>query len=275
VLDVDQWPSLRDPVMLVALTGWVDGGLAGTGTLAAVAEALEAPRKFATLDLADLLDLQQTRPTVSLTDGVTRKVEWPSIDLVAGRAGRDVIIVAGPEPSIRWRDVTSTLVDVARRLDVQLAVTLGGMPAPVSHRRPINVMATASSRSVAQELGALRADYFGPTGAQTVLQVALGAAGVRAAGLWAQVPHYVAATPSPPAIRAMLERLREVTGLTGDLHSLDEQSDEYPERVGDGLSERPDVADMVRQLEAQSESDEVVSGEELAREIERFLRDER
>jgi proteasome assembly chaperone (PAC2) family protein len=275
VIDVDQWPSLRDPVMLVALTGWVDGGLAGTGTLAAVAEALEAPKKFATLDLADLLDLQQTRPTVSLTNGVTRKVEWPSIDLVAGRAGRDVIIVAGPEPSIRWRDVTSTLVDVARRLDVQLAVTLGGMPAPVSHRRPINVMATASSRSVAQELGALRADYFGPTGAQTVLQVALGEAGVRAAGLWAQVPHYVAATPSPPAIRAMLERLRDVTGLTVDLHALDEQSDEYLERVEEGLSERPDVADMVRQLEAQSESDEVVSGEELAREIERFLRDER
>jgi proteasome assembly chaperone (PAC2) family protein len=275
VLDVDQWPSLRDPVMLVALTGWVDGGLAGTGTLAAIAEALEAPRKFATLDLADLLDLQQTRPTVSLTDGVTRKVEWPSIDLVAGRAGRDVIIVAGPEPSIRWRDVTSSLVDVAQRLDVQLAVTLGGMPAPVSHRRPINVLATASSRSVAQELGAMRADYFGPTGAQTVLQVALGEAGVRAAGLWAQVPHYVAATPSPPAIRAMLERLRDVTGLTVDLHSLDEQSDEYLERVEEGLSERPDVADMVRQLEAQSESDEVVSGEELAREIERFLRDER
>jgi proteasome assembly chaperone (PAC2) family protein len=275
VLDVDQWPSLRDPVMLVALTGWVDGGLAGTGTLAAVAEALEAPKKFATLDLADLLDLQQTRPTVSLTDGVTRHVDWPSIDLVAGRAGRDVIIVAGPEPSIRWRDVTSSLVDVARRLDVQLAVTLGGMPAPVSHRRPVNVLATASSRSVAQELGALRADYFGPTGAQTVLQVALGEAGVRAAGLWAQVPHYVAATPSPPAIRAMLERLRDVTGLTVDLHALDEQSDEYLERVEEGLSERPDVADMVRQLEAQSEPDEVVSGEELAREIERFLRDER
>ncbi len=261
--------------MLVALTGWVDGGLAGTGTLAAVAEALEAPRKFATLDLSDLLDLQQTRPTVSLTDGVTRKVDWPSIDLVAGSAGRDVIVVAGPEPSIRWRDVTSSLVDVAQRLDVQLAVTLGGMPSPVSHRRPINVLATASSRSVAQELGALRADYFGPTGAQTVLQVALGEAGVRSAGLWAQVPHYVAATPSPPAIRAMLERLRDVTGLTVDLHELDQQSDEYMERVEEGLSERPDVADMVRQLEAQTESDEVVSGEDLAREIERFLRDER
>jgi proteasome assembly chaperone (PAC2) family protein len=275
VLDVDQWPSLRDPVMLVALTGWVDGGLAGTGTLAAVAEALESPRKFASVDLSDLLDLQQTRPTVSLTDGVTRKIDWPSIDLVAGHAGRDVVIVAGPEPSVRWRDVTSDLVDAAQRLGVQLAVTLGGMPAPVSHRRPIHVLATASSRSVAQEVGALRADYFGPTGAQTVLQVALGEAGIRSVGFWAQVPHYVAATPSPPAIRAMLERLRDVAGLTVDLHQLDRQSDEYLERVEEGLSERPDVADMVRQLEAHTEPDEVVSGEELAREIERFLRDER
>ena len=261
--------------MLVALTGWVDGGLAGTGTLAAVAEALDSPRKFASIDLADLLDLQQTRPSVKLVDGVTRQIEWPSIDLVAGHAGCDVIIVAGPEPSVRWRDVTTEIVQVAQQLDVKLAVTLGGMPAPVSHRRPVPVLATASSRSVAQEVGALRADYVGPTGAQTVLQVALGEAGIRTVGFWAQVPHYVAATPSPPAIRALLERLREVAGLTVDLRALDEQSDAYLERVEEGLSERPDVADMVRQLETETGADEAVSGEDLAREIERFLRDER
>jgi proteasome assembly chaperone (PAC2) family protein len=276
MLDVEQWPALRDPVMLVALTGWVDGGLAGTGTLAAVAEALESPRKFATIDLSDLLDLQQTRPSVTLVDGVTRRIEWPSIDLVAGHAGCDVVIVAGPEPSVRWRDVTAELVGVAERLGVSMAVTLGGMPAPVSHRRPVPILATASSRSVAQEVGALRADYVGPTGAQTVLQVALAEAGVRTVGLWAQVPHYVAATPSPPAIRAMLERLRDVAGLTVDLRPLDQQSDEYLERVEEGLSERPDVADMVRQLESASdEAEPPVSGEDLAREIERFLRDER
>jgi proteasome assembly chaperone (PAC2) family protein len=275
MLEVEQWPALREPVMLVALTGWVDGGLAGTGTLAAVAEALDSPRKFASIDLADLLDLQQTRPSVKLVDGVTRQIEWPSIDLVAGHAGCDVIIVAGPEPSVRWRDVTTEIVEVAQQLDVKLAVTLGGMPAPVSHRRPVPVLATASSRSVAQEVGALRADYVGPTGAQTVLQVALGEAGIRTVGFWAQVPHYVAATPSPPAIRALLERLREVAGLTVDLRALDEQSDAYLERVEEGLSERPDVADMVRQLETETGVDDTVSGEDLAREIERFLRDER
>jgi predicted ATP-grasp superfamily ATP-dependent carboligase len=275
MLEVEQWPALREPVMLVALTGWVDGGLAGTGALAVVVESLGSPRKFGSIDLADLLDLQQTRPSVKLVDGVTREIEWPSIDLVAGNAGVDVIIVAGPEPSVRWRDVTSEIVNVARQLDVKLAVTLGGMPAPVSHRRPVPVLATAASRSVAQEVGALRGDYVGPTGAQTVLQVALGDSGIRSVGFWAQVPHYVAATPSPPAIRALLERLREVAGLSVDLRALDEQSDAYLERVEEGLSERPDVADMVRQLETANAQDETVSGEDLAREIERFLRDER
>ncbi len=235
-----------------------------------------SPRKFGSIDLADLLDLQQTRPSVRLVDGVTREIEWPSIDLVAGNAGVDVVIVAGP----------GTIGAVARRhrprsstsrgsWTCSLAVTLGGMPAPVSHRRPVPVLATASSRSVAQEVGALRGDYLGPTGAQTVLQVALGEAGIRSVGFWAQVPHYVAATPSPPAIRALLERLREVAGLSVDLRALDEQSDAYLERVEEGLSERPDVADMVRQLETANAEDETVSGEDLAREIERFLRDER
>jgi proteasome assembly chaperone (PAC2) family protein len=274
VLEVEQWPQLRDPVMLVALSGWVDGGMAGGGALAAVAEQLEAARAFGTIDLSDLVDLQQTRPTVNLLDGTTRSVSWPSVDLVAGRAGRDVVLVAGPEPSIRWRELTDELVQAAQRLNVQMAVTLGGMPAPVSHRRPVSVLATASSRSVAQEVGALRADYVGPTGVQTVLQVALGEVGIPAVGLWAQVPHYVSGTPSPPAIRALLERLRDVAGVEVDLHSLDEQSDLYIEKVEEGLSERPDVAEMVLQLEAHGD-DDLPSGEDLAREIERFLRDER
>lgn len=275
VLDVEQWPQLRDPVMLVALSGWVDGGMAGGGALAAVAEQLEAARAFGTIDLSDLVDLQQTRPTVNLIDGTTRSVSWPSVDLVAGRAGRDVVLVAGPEPSIRWREFTDQLVHAAQRLDIQRAFTLGGMPAPVSHRRPVSVLATATSRSVAQEVGALREDYVGPTGVQTVLQVALGEVGIPAVGLWAQVPHYVAGTPSPPAIRALLERLRDVAGIEVDLRSLDEQSDLYTEKVEEGLSERPDVAEMVLQLEAHGGEDELPSGEDLAREIERFLRDER
>ncbi len=154
------------------------------------------------------------------------------------------------------------------------AVLLGGMPAPVSHRRPIAVHATASSRSVAQEIGALRTDYVGPTGVQTVLQVALGAVGIRAIGLWAQVPHYVAGTPSPPAIRALLDRLDELTRVHVEVHGLDEQTDSYLEQVETGLAERPDVAALVTQLEEAAGPEELPSGDDLAREIERFLRDE-
>jgi predicted ATP-grasp superfamily ATP-dependent carboligase len=260
--------------MLVALSGWVDGGLAGAGAVAAIVEQLGAARPFASIDLADLVDLQQTRPTVRLVDGTTRAVTWPAVDLIAGRAGRDVVLVVGPEPSIRWREFTQQLVECAQRLGVQMVVTLGGMPAAVSHRRPVAVLATASSRSVAQEVGALRADYVGPTGVQTVLQVALGEVGIPAVGLWAQVPHYVAGTPSPPAIRALLERVREIAGVEVDLHPLDEQSTVYDEKVEEGLAERPDVAQMVLQLEAAG-GDELPSGDDLAREIERFLRDER
>jgi PAC2 family len=271
MLTVERWPELREPVMIVALTGWVDGGLAGAGAMAAVAEQLESPGRFARYDLGDLLDLQQTRPTIRLSDGVTREVDWPAVDLVAGHLGRDVVLIAGPEPSLQWRTFTEDLVGVAQKVGATMAVGVGGMPAVVSHRRPVRVLATASSRSLAQEAGAMRTDYSGPTGVQTVLQVALGDAGIPSLGLWAQVPHYVSGNPSPPAIRALLERLRDVAGVNASLDGLDAQTDEYLQKVEEGLSERPDVADMVRAIEAQSE-EELPSGDDLAAEIERFLR---
>jgi len=225
VLSIEQMPQLDDPVMIVSFTGWVDGGLAGAGAAAVLVDGLSSSRTCARFDLAEYVDLQQTRPTVSLVDGETRTIHWPTIELVAGVAGRDVLVVTGPEPSVRWKVVTDELVAFAAQSGVQEAVLLGGMPAPVSHRRPIAVHATAATRSVAQEIGALRADYVGPTGIQSVLQVALGAAGIRAVGLWAQVPHYVAGTPSPPAIRALLQRLDELTRVHVDLQGLDDQID--------------------------------------------------
>ncbi len=274
MLEVEQVPQLRDPVMVVSFTGWVDGGLAGAGATAVLVDAMESSRTCARFDLADYVDLQQTRPTVTLTDGQTRRVHWPTIELVAGVAGRDVLIVTGPEPSVRWKEVVDEIVEFATSVGVREAVLLGGMPAPVSHRRPVAVLATAATRSVAQEIGALRADYVGPTGIQTVFQVALGAAGVRSIGLWAQVPHYVAGTPSPPAIRALLLRLASLTRVQVDLRGLEGQIEPYLGQVESGLAERPDVASMVAQLEEAEGPEELPSGEDIAREIERFLRDE-
>ena len=275
VLEVEQWPELRDPVLVVAFTGWIDAGLAGAGSVAAVIDRLEGARRFARIDLDEIADLQQTRPTVHLVDGVTREIEWPTVDFVAGRAGgRDVVVCTGPEPSIRWNEFTTTIVEAAARLGVEQALLLGGLPAAVSHRRPVTVMATATSHALIEDLGATRVDYNGPTGVQTVLQVALGEADIPAIGLWAEVPHYVAGNPSPPAIKALLERVGELTGMNLELSEFDGQTEEYTARVEEGLAERPDVAEMVRELDVVSDTD-LPTGDELASEIERFLREER
>ncbi len=274
MLEIDRWPDLRDPVLVVALSGWVDAGLAGAGAAAVLSDQLESAAGFGRVDLTDLVDLQQTRPSVHLVDGATREIKWPAVDLVAGKAGRDVVLCHGPEPSLRWRAFGEELMQMSQRLGVSMMVGLGGMPTLVSHRRPVSVLTTATSRSLAQEVGAWRADYTGPTGAQTALQVALGDAGIPGLGLWAQVPHYVAATPSPPAISALLSRVRELAGVETDLTALDSQVDEYLGRVEEGLSERPDVAEMVRNIEASEDSGEIPSGDELASEIERFLREQ-
>src|SRR5581483_688564 len=238
----------------------------------ALAEQLGSGRVFARFDLSDLVDLQQTRPTVALADGETRSISWPVIEFMAGRAGRDVVLCVGPEPSLRWPTVTGEIVEVAKRLNVERAFSLGAMPAVVSHRRPTPVLATATSFSIAQEAGALRTDYSGPTGLQTVVQVALGEAGIPAVGLWAQVPHYVSGNPSPPATRALLSRLRELAGVEADLAALDEACDTYVEKVEEGLADRPDVGELVAAIE--SEHPPLPTADELASEIERFLREQ-
>jgi proteasome assembly chaperone (PAC2) family protein len=277
VLEIDTLPQLRDPVMVVALAGWVDAGLAGSGAVAFLHEQLDAARTFGRIDLGDLMDLQQTRPTVHLVDGVSREIDWPEITLSAGRLGRDVVLVNGPEPSLRWRAVLGELVDVALQLGVSEAFTVGGIPAMASHRRPISVLATGTDEEVVERAGAWRQDYSGPTGAQSVLQVMLGDAGIPTTALWAQVPHYLSGGASPPAIRAVLDRLRDLTDFTLDLDGLDDQSLAYVTRVEDGLADRPDVIDVITAIEeGEDEVDEteLPSGDELASEIERFLRDQ-
>jgi proteasome assembly chaperone (PAC2) family protein len=277
VLEIDTLPQLRNPVMVVALAGWVDAGIAGSGSVAFLQEQLDAARSFGRMDLADLMDLQQTRPTVHLVDGVSREIEWPEITLTAGRLERDVVLCSGPEPSLRWRAVLGELVDIARQLGVSEAFTVGGIPAMASHRRPISVLATATDEALVERAGAWRQDYTGPTGAQSVLQVMLGDAGIPTTALWAQVPHYLSGGASPPAIRAVLERLRDLAGLAVDLEGLDDQADVYLRRVEEGLTERPDVVEVITAIEEgedEVDESELPSGDELASEIERFLRDQ-
>lgn len=270
VLHVDRWPELRDPLLVVALHGWVDAGHAGAGTIDLLRAQLQHHQAFAKIDLTDLCDLQQTRPTARFAEGGLRVITWPAIELEAGTARRDVVLASGPEASLRWPIVARTVVEVAQRLSVRDAVTIGGMPGFTTHRRPVPVLATATSRSLAQESAPLRADYAGPTGLQTIVQHELGAAGIPTVGLWAQVPQYVSGSASPPAVRAVCARLVELYGLDLDLGPLDAQCDVYAAKVEEGLSERPDVAEVVERLDEEQAAEP--SGEELVTEIERFLR---
>ncbi len=267
MLNVEQWPELHDPALVIALSGWIDAGLAGAGATAVLLEQLGDATEFATIDLTDLMDLQQTRPVARWEDDL-RVIDWPTLSFTAGRLGRDIVVVSGPESSLGWPLLAGEIVRAAQRLEVRQAFTLAGMPALVSHRRPIPVLATATHRSLAQELAPLRAAYVGPTGMQTIVQRALGDADVRCAGLWAQVPQYVAGSPSPPAVRALLRRLVELARLEIDLRPLDERCDAYVARVDEGLSSRPDVREVVDRIDQQQGA----STDDLVSEIELFLR---
>ena len=268
MLEVETWPALRQPVLIMALQGWVDAGMAGSRGAEVVREQLTEARRFARMDLADLVDLQQTRPDVEIVEGLTKRVTWPEIECVAGRAGRDVVVVTGPEPSLLWPSVIAELVAAAQRLGVVAAYGLGAMPSVSTHRRPVEVLATATDEDLAERAGALRTDYVGVTGLQTALLVALGDVGIPAVGLWGQVPHYLAGSPSPPATRAVLGRLLELSGIEIDLGPLDRDVERYVVKVEAGLADRPDVA--VQAIETEHPS--IPSGDELMTEIEQFLR---
>lgn len=273
MLEVTTWPRLRQPVLVVAVQGWVDAGMAGSHGADVLREQTSEARRFARLDLADLVDLQQTRPGVEIVDGLSKRIRWPAIECVAGNAGRDVVLVTGPEPSLRWPTVIAELVELAQRLGVAAAFGLGAMPSVCTHRHPVGVLATATDADLAERAGALRTDYVGITGLQTALLVALGEAGIPSVGLWGQVPHYLAGSPSPPATRAVLGRLAELSGIVLDLDPLDRSAQRYAEKVEAGLAERPDVAELVQAIEAEHPA--VPTGDELVREIEAFLRSQR
>jgi hypothetical protein len=274
MLSVDHWPELREPLLVIALAGWVDAGGAGAGAVGTLADQLLDTDQFATIDVAAIADLQQTRPTARW-EGDARVIDWPTITFESGHvgggregAGRDVVLMRGPEPSLQWPSIASSTVEAARRLGVRQAATLGGIPSLVSHRKAMVVTASATQRSLAQELFPVRPDYAGPTGLQTVVLRALGDVGIPGAGLWVHVPQYVSGSPSPPAVRALLARLVELYHLDLDLRALDQRSEAYLRRVEAGLEGRPDVKAAVDRIDEQQER---TTGD-LVAEIEEFLR---
>ena len=281
-LQIDERPTLRRPVLIAAFRGWNDGGQAATLAAGTLARAWDAKR-FAEIDPEGFVDFQATRPIVSLDEGLTRHIEWPETAFHAAAipgADRDAVILLGVEPNYRWRTFNELVVGLARELGVELVVTLGALLADVPHTRAAPVTGAASDLSLVEELGLQPSRYEGPTGIVGVLHDACRQAGIPSVSLWSAVPHYVSLAPSPRAARALCDRLGELLGVTIDVAELEEAEEIYAEQITEAVASDPETAAYVEELERRAdtiddliEESDLPTGESLAAELTRFLRD--
>jgi proteasome assembly chaperone (PAC2) family protein len=278
-LQVSFRPELRDPVLVAAFRGWNDGGQGASLAAGYLAKAWEAER-FAEIDAEDFYDFQATRPMVALEDGETRKLEWPDNGFFHARvpgARRDAVILIGTEPNLRWRTFAGLVLGLAQDLGVQRIVTFGSLLADVPHTRPAPVTAAATDAQMVEELGLEPSRYEGPTGIVGVLLDAARKASIPSLSLWAAVPHYVSLAPSPRAALALVNRFGELLQLDIDTDELESASDEYSEQVSEAVSTDADTAAYVEELERRvdllSEEEDLPSGDTLAAELTRFLRE--
>jgi predicted ATP-grasp superfamily ATP-dependent carboligase len=277
-LQMDRKPELERPVLIAAFRGWNDGAqgasLAG-GYLAKIWNA----QQFASIDPETFYDFQSTRPMVSLVDGITRRVDWPENDFYSASPeglGRGALLLLGVEPNLRWRRFTSLIVDLAREHEVELVVTLGALLADVPHTRPSAVTGTATDPELVERLGLQASRYEGPTGIVGVLHDACRAADLPSVSLWAAVPHYVSLAPSPRAALALCHRLGDLLETRIETGELEQAVEAYTQRVTEAVSTDEETAEYVQELERRAEmidEEDLPSGESLAAELTRFLRE--
>lgn len=272
-------PELRSPVLVAAFVGWNDAASAATTALEAVSVALDS-EVLARIDPEEFFDFQDNRPTIRLTAGQARRIEWPSNTLLAApapTAERDLVLLSGTEPSLRWRAFTDLVLGTAERLGVQMVVTLGALIADVAHTRPVPITGLASDPELVERLGLGSSRYEGPTGIVGVLHDACRRHELPSASLWAAVPHYVAAVPNPKGALALLRRLEGLTGIAIEASELEEASERFEEQVDRAVAANPEIEEMVRRLEQEQAeavelSDDIPSGDAIAGEFQRFLR---
>lgn len=276
--------SLDAPVLVLGMEGWIDAGL---GAGAAVAHLLASidTEVIATFDSDRFLDYRDRRPVVRIENGLTDGLSWPAIELRAGadRAGRDLLLLVGPEPDMAWHAFVASVIELSTAFGVRLVVALGAFPLSVPHTRPVRLAATATSSELAGRIGVVKGVHTVPAGIHAALQDGFGEAGIPAAGLWARVPHYAAAMPYPAASAALVEGLASLAGLDLDAADLREAATLAATRIDELIASSEEHREMVRQLEAASDAEQapapfdptdIPTGEELGAELERFLRGE-
>ena len=280
-------PDLEAPVLVLALDGWIDAGLGAANARTALLTMIDTTL-VATFDADELLDHRARRPTMHLSDGVMERLTWPTIELRAGSDldGNDVVLLVGAEPDHRWQAFSEAAVDLAMELGVRLVVGLGAYPAPVPHTRPTRIATTASDPSLAR-FAAVRSTIDVPSGINAAIEWRAHELGIPAVGLWAQVPHYVAAMPYPAASAALVEALALVGELQIDVAPLHDEAAAARQRLDALVEQNPEHVQMVHQLETAYDNEISVtnmgdtglagplpSGDELAAEVERYLREQ-
>jgi proteasome assembly chaperone (PAC2) family protein len=272
-------PQLRDPLLVCSFRGWNDAAAAASTALGVLGEAFDS-ELIATVDAEEFFDFQATRPTITLTEGQARHIEWPQNNLIAVRipaAERDIVLLDGTEPNLRWRTFSETIATAADALGVEMVITLGALIAEVSHTLPVPITGLASDEKLVAELDLQRSNYEGPTGIVGVVHDCCHQVGMSSASLWAAVPHYVAAVPNPKAALALLRRLEGLTGIAVDATELEEETATYEEQIDRAISANPEIEELVDRIEAEqseqlSSPEELPSADSIARDFQQFLR---
>ena len=273
--------GLRAPALLAAFSGWNDAGDAASAALTFIGESLHAER-FARIDPEDFYDFQSTRPHIRFDDDRKREITWPGVEISAARvprAPRDLILVQGPEPSMRWHAFCEHIVDLAEALGTQLVVTVGALLADVPHSHPVSITGLASDEALVEKVSLKETTYEGPTGIVGVLHTACTQAGLPSASLWAAVPHYVAAAPNPKAALALVRKVEALVGVAIDAGDLERATGEYERQVTAAVESDPEVQRFVERLEQAAAPDtsalgpgDLPSGDAIASDFQRFLR---
>lgn len=272
-------PKLREPMMVCAFRGWGDAANSASSALETLADSLEVD-VLAEVDPEEFYDFQVARPTIRFEESTHRRIEWPTNTFIAARAegaDRDLVLLDGTEPNLKWRTYSEMVVQVAEQLDVRLVVVLGSLIAEVAHTLPVPITGVSTDDATLRNLDLERSDYEGPTGIVGVIHDRCRAAGMPSVSLWAAVPHYVASVPNPKAALALSEKLESITRVAADVSGLEEETMGYEEQISRAVAADPEVEEMVEHIEEAQRKRrggdaDLPSGDALAMEFQRFLK---
>ena len=271
-------PGLRNPVAVVAFEGWNDASDAASGTISYLIGQFDA-EPFLIVDPEEFIDFHETRPIVTVEDGVTEQLAWPATRMygVPQDAESDLVLVLGDEPQLRWQTFGGVLIEEFRRIGVTQVVFLGAFLGQVPHTAPVPIFGTAASSDDLVRIGVAGANYEGPTGIVGVLSHLFREEGIPALSLWAATPHYLGTNPNPKAMLALLDRTAGILDISVDATELAEVAGEFEARVDAAMSSSDEFSGYVSRLEALAEGAradlEESAAADLIAEVEDFLRD--